>query len=152
MSVSLIHNESHARLLLDSYQRLLGKPLLAVDPERSLAQQLDVARFVLLSHNTDSDPLFNYGNQQALALFELTEDQLVQLPSRLSAEPVNQQQREALLEQVRSKGYIIDYSGVRISRTGKRFLIQQAVVWNLLDEHGQYHGQAACFSDWTMVD
>lgn len=151
MTESLIYNEAHVRLLLDSYQRLLGKPLITVNPEQPVVEQLFNAAMVVLSHTTDSDPLFNYGNQQALALFELTEAQLVNLPSRLSAEPINQQQREALLEQVRSKGYISDYRGVRISSTGKRFLIERAVVWNLLDENGHYHGQAACFSDWTWL-
>ena len=150
--VSLIHNEKHAQLLLDSYQRLLGQPLLMVNQDLSLTEQLLTADFALLSHSADADPLFNYANRQALALFELNEEQLVQMPSRLSAEPVNQELRQSLLEQVRSKGYISDYSGVRISRTGKRFMIKNAVVWNLLDEYGGYQGQAACFSDWTPVE
>ena len=149
---SRIHNETHAQLLLDSFQRLLGRPLITVEHGLSLTEQLFVADFALLSHNTDADPLFNYANRQALALFELNEEQLVQMPSRLSAEPVNQELRQSLLEQVRNKGYISDYSGVRISRTGKRFMIKNAVVWNLLDESGGYQGQAACFSQWTSVE
>lgn len=150
--VSLIHNQGHAQLLLESYQRMLGQPLLTIQQDLSLTQQLFMADFALLSHNTDADPVFNYANRQAMALFELDEAQLVLTPSRLSAEPVNQMQRQALLEQVRSKGYISDYRGVRISRTGKRFMIENAVVWNLLDENGSYHGQAACFSHWTPVE
>ena len=149
---SLIQNEKHVQLLLDSFQRLLGRPLLSVEHALPLTEQLFAADIVLLSHNSDADPLFNYANRQALALFELNEEQLVQMPSRLSAEPVNQELRQSLLEQVRSKGYISDYSGVRISRTGKRFMIKNAVVWNLLDEYGAYHGQAACFSQWTSVE
>ena len=152
MAVSLIHNEDHAHLILESYQRLLGQPLLIPKHDVSLSEQLFSAEFALLSHNTDADPIFNYANRQALALFELNEAQLIQMPSRLSAEPINQQQREVLLEQVRSQGYISNYSGVRISRTGKRFRIHQAVVWNLLDENGCYQGQAACFSEWSPVE
>lgn len=152
MAISLIHNQSHAQLLLESYQRLLGKPLLTVKQDLSLTEQLYAADFALLSHNSDVDPVFNYANRQALALFELNEAQLVEMPSRLSAEPVNQAQRQSLLEQVRDKGYISDYSGIRISRTGKRFRIHQAVVWNVLDENGCYQGQAACFSQWSPVE
>lgn len=152
MAISLIHNQSHAQLLLESYQRLLGKPLLTVKQDLSLTEQLYAAEFALLSHNSDVDPVFNYANRQALALFELNEAQLVEMPSRLSAEPVNQAQRQSLLEQVRDKGYISDYSGIRISRTGKRFRIHQAVVWNVLDENGCYQGQAACFSQWSPVE
>jgi hypothetical protein len=73
------------------------------------------------------------------------------MPSRLSAEPVNQQERERLLAKVTAQGFIDDYAGVRISKTGKRFLIQGAVVWNVVDEHGVYHGQAAWFKDWTWL-
>jgi hypothetical protein len=35
---------------------------------------------------------------------------------------------------------------VRISSTGKRFLIKEAIVWNLVDDKGDYQGQAAAFS------
>ena len=42
--------------------------------------------------------------------------------------------------------------GVRISRTGRRFLVEQAVVWNVLDGHGTRRGQAATFSRWTALD
>ncbi|NBV75601.1 MAG: MEKHLA domain-containing protein [Methylococcaceae bacterium] len=152
MAVSLIHNEDHALLIVQSYERLLGQPLLTPKHDLSLSEQLFLAEFAVLSHNSAADPVFNYANRQALALFELNETQLTQMPSRLSAEPVNQQQREALLDQVRSQGYISNYSGVRISRTGKRFRIHQAVVWNLVDENGCYQGQAACFSEWSPIE
>ena len=71
------------------------------------------------------------------------------MPSRLSAEQPNQEERQRLLARVAEDGYIDDYSGVRISKNGKRFLIQRAVVWNVVDEKGKFHGQAACFKDWS---
>jgi hypothetical protein len=40
---------------------------------------------------------------------------------------------------------------VRISATGKRFRIKQAVVWNLLDCEGLIHGQAATFDRWQVL-
>jgi len=107
--------------------------------------------FALLSHNTDQDPLFNYANRTALDLFEFSWDELIGLPSRLSAEPVNQQERERLLARVTTQGFIDDYAGVRISKTGKRFRIQGAIVWNVIDEQGSYRGQAAWFKDWTWL-
>ena len=143
--------ESHCRLLLDSYQGLLGKPLLNVNPQLSIREQLDAAEFVLLSHGKDSDPLFNYGNRQALQLFELRWDELLQMPSRLSAEAINQQQRARLLAEVSAKGFIENYNGVRISKTGKRFEIHNAVVWNLYDQQHSFYGQAACFNQWTFL-
>jgi hypothetical protein len=76
--------------------------------------------------------------------------EFTQLPSKLSAEPVNQAERQRLLSEVTTKGYIDNYQGVRINKTGQRFLIKNAVVWNLVDETG-YQGQAACFADWKFL-
>jgi hypothetical protein len=56
-----------------------------------------------------------------------------------------------LLERVRDHGFIDDYAGVRVSATGRRFRIERAVVWNLLDEAGRLHGQAATFAHWLPL-
>lgn len=45
-----------------------------------------------------------------------------------------------------------DYAGVRIARTGQRFLIQRATVWNLTDDQGRLGGQAATFREWRYVE
>lgn len=142
----------HAGLLLDSYQRLTGKeliqPTLADDAR---AQALYQAPFGVVSHNTAEDPIFNYGNQTALRLFEMDWESFTQLPSRLSAEPVNRDERQRLLARVTRDGFIDDYRGIRISSTGNRFWIEDATVWNLLDRNGTYHGQAAVFYRWSPL-
>ena len=143
--------ETHVELLLNSYRHLLGRPLLEPSTGLSLGQQVFAADFALLSHNTDADPLFNYANQTALDLFELSWLEFVGMPSRFSAEPVNREERERLLNQVASQGYIDNYAGVRIAKSGKRFLIERAVVWNVYDSAQRYYGQAACFSDWRLL-
>lgn len=143
--------ETHVELLLNSYRHLLGRPLLEPSAGLSLGQQVFEADFALLSHNTDADPLFNYANQTALDLFELSWPEFIGMPSRLSAEPVNREERERLLNQVASRGYIDNYAGVRIAKSGKRFLIERAVVWNVYDNRRNYYGQAACFSDWRLL-
>ena len=48
-------------------------------------------------------------------------------------------------------GFIDDYTGVRISASGRRFRIDKAVVWNLVDQEGLYRGQAACFDAWVFI-
>ena len=45
-----------------------------------------------------------------------------------------------------------DYSGIRISKTGRRFRIEQAIVWNLTDGVGNQLGQAATFDRWTPLE
>lgn len=139
----------HIQLISQSFQHLLGYSLL--ENTDNLAEHLYYAPFVLLSHNTDADPLFNYANQQGLQLFELNWQQLIALPSRASAEVSNQAAREKLMAEVTANGFMTGYNGIRISRTGKRFTINNAIIWNLTDSAGHYQGQAACFSDWTFL-
>ena len=52
---------------------------------------------------------------------------------------------------VTTHGFIDDCSGVPISSTGQRFHIDQATVWNLLDDNGNKIGQAATFAQWTKI-
>lgn len=142
----------HAKLLINSFHQLLGYPLVSANvDETKLGWELFHSKFALLSHTNAKEPIFNYSNQTALDLFELSWEELMTLPSRLSAEPLNQIERARLLEQVTEHGYINNYEGVRISKTGKRFVIHNAIVWNLLDANGNYQGQAACFSDWEFI-
>jgi hypothetical protein len=81
----------------------------------------------------------------ALQLFEMSAEEFARLPSRLSAEPLAQEARVKLLEKVSQQGYVNGYSGLRIAKSGRRFIITDTTVWNLLDEAGGYHGQAAVF-------
>lgn len=143
---ALLRDHAGARLSLiaESFARLLGRPLLAegADP----VQGMWSLPCVVLAHGTESDPRFFYGNRQALELFELTPAQLIAMPSRLSAEPLRRKERAQLLARVAEKGYIDDYSGIRVSSSGRRFRIHDAVVWNLIDASGRLHGQAATFA------
>ena len=144
----------HARLLLYSYCNVTGleSPVsTASDDPDSLAAALFFASFALVSHTTAPDPVFNFGNRTALTLFEMPWQKFTCLPSRFSAEPENRETRAALLRQVSEKGFIDNYSGIRISATGKRFRIHEAVVWNLRDAQGVYHGQAALFRRWSYL-
>lgn len=143
---------NHATLLANSFYKLLGHKLVHTQTnEVNLGKELFEARFALLSHTNAIEPVFNYANLIALELFELNWKELIKLPSRLSAEPVNQTERAKLLEQVTRHGFIDNYQGVRVSKTGKRFRIHNAIVWNLIDDDGVYQGQAACFSDWEYL-
>ncbi|HEX2672745.1 MAG TPA: MEKHLA domain-containing protein, partial [Polyangiaceae bacterium] len=115
------------KLLLSSFHRLTGGHLI----ERGYAdpwQACWTAPRVIVAHGTETDPIFFYGNQLALELFELDFTAFTQLPSRYSAEALLREERAVLLDRVREHGFIDDYAGVRVSATGKRFRIEQAVV------------------------
>lgn len=116
-----------------------------------LVRKLYHAPFVLLSHGTQPDPIFNYANQTAQQLWEMSWADFTQLPSRLSAEPMAVAERQVLLNEAKQKGYISNYNGVRISRTGQRFIIKNAILWNIHDGAGTYQGQAATFKEWKFL-
>lgn len=142
-----------SQLLLDSFRRWTGRELLerAGDPSYQ-AHALFLSPFVVVSHGAEEDPLLNYGNQMALDLWELPWDQFVQTPSRLTAEPINRAEREWMLEQAKVRGYLDTYRGVRITSTGRRFLVDNVRIWNVVDGEGQRVGQAASFSQWTWLN
>ena len=145
--------QHHVALLLLSLHHWTGRPL--IDPALPVAERarcLFHAPFAVLSHNTAGDPILNYANLTALALFDMNWDELVRTPSRLTAEEIHRDARAALLAAVARQGYIDDYRGVRVSRTGRRFLIERATVWNLLDDNGTACGQAATFTEWKLLD
>ena len=133
----------HVELLLSSYQRLTGKALITdLTPDKS-AKAIWEAPFFVASHNAAADPVLTYGNQAALDLFEMDWAQFTSTPSRFTAEALERAERDRLLTTVARQGYIDDYSGARISSSGRRFRIKRATVWNLIDEAGIKIGQAA---------
>lgn len=139
--------------LQQSFAQLLGHPLdttLPTDP-LALAEALYHAPYVVLAHNGQSDPQFIYANLTAQKLWELPWDEFIGMPSRLSAEADLREVRARMLKEVEEQGYIDNYSGVRISKSGKRFELGPTTVWNLLDESGTKCGQAATFSSWTPL-
>ena len=142
----------HAGILCSSYQHWTGQRLLgAGDPSKDLAGQLYAAPFVIVSHGTEADPIFNFGNAVALELFEMSWEVFTRLPSCESAEPISREERATLLARVSGAGFIDDYRGVRISASGRRFIIERATVWNLIDEMGTHRGQAAKLDKWSYL-
>ena len=142
----------HIALLQDSYRRLMSKEIGNLELSgKDLAKAIFEAPFVVLSHDACPDPIFTYANLTAQTLFEMDWSEFTALPSRRSAELPNQEERANLLATVTRQGYIENYAGVRISKTGRRFMVQEATVWNLIDEQKKYHGQAAMFSHWQYL-
>lgn len=138
--------------LLDSYRHWIGRDLIERTGEPEFqARTLFESALVVVSHGTEVDPVLNYGNQTALDLWEMTWAQLIKTPSRLTTEPVNRTEREWMLEQARVRGFIDTYRGIRVSGTGRRFLVENALIWNVLDADHQRIGQAATFSHWTRI-
>jgi hypothetical protein len=137
------------RLLSHSYARTVGKPLIGAGQDA--AWLYNDAPFAVLAHSTAADPIFVYANRTAQRCFEYGWDEFITIPSRLSAEAPNREERQRLLDAVARNGFIDHYRGMRIAKSGRRFWIEGGIVWELTDEHGQRRGQAALFTSWTDV-
>ncbi len=139
--------------VLTSLHRLANIEL--VDSRLTIEEQARLVftgDFYLLAHDSSEDPVFNYGNQQALSLFEMSWDEFTALPSRHSAEAGHRADRERFLQEVATKGYSSAYTGIRISKNGKRFKIKDVLLWNVYDQQGHRIGQAAKFDGFERLD
>ena len=148
-SADLKTDASFFALLTESYARLVGTPLLP--PGRDATWLYREAPFVVLAHGPDSDPHFIYANKAAQDCFGYSWEEFLALPSRLSADIQDQAERQRLLDQVRRDGFMSGYRGVRVAKSGRRFIIADGVVWELIDKQGTRHGQAATFSSWRDI-
>jgi hypothetical protein len=143
---------AHATLIAGNYRRLTQRELAPPQSDEALfARALYEAPFVVLAHDTAPDPVFFYANLTAQRLFDMSWAEMTALPSRFSAEPLAQDMRQRLLDRVARDGFIDDYEGVRISKSGRRFHISGATVWNLTDAAGRDAGQAATFAAWEFL-
>lgn len=137
------------KLLTGSYAHAVGVPLAPAGEDA--AWLYNDAPFVVLAHSTADDPVFVYANRAAQRCFEYDWDEFTALPSRLSAEAPNREERQRLLDTVARQGFVDDFSGERIAKSGRRFWIESGVVWDLIDEQGERRGQAAMFRSWRDV-
>ncbi|TVP93915.1 MAG: MEKHLA domain-containing protein [Planctomycetaceae bacterium] len=137
--------------LLDSFRKCTGRELIARTTPAEELLTLWKAPRVVAFHDTQDDPVFRYGNLAAFRLWELPLKRFLGMPSRQTAEPIHRDERQRLLQRTSELGYVDDYRGIRISSTGKRFLIEQAILWTVRDPVGQTLGQAATFDRWTPL-
>jgi hypothetical protein len=133
-------------LLTGSHARIIGRSLVA--PGQGPDWLYNDASFVVVAHNTQPDPRFIYANKAAQALFQYPWAEFTRLPSRLSAEAPDRAERQRLLDAVARDGFAAGYRGVRVAKSGRRFWIEDGLVWQLIDDKGVWRGQAATFSSW----
>ncbi len=143
---------AHTQIMLDSFRHFVGRELiLRTGQPDDDARAIFVAPFVVVSHGAQDDPILNYGNQTALTLWGMDIPTLTSMPSRLTAELMHRDERAQLMIRAARDGFVDDYRGIRVTSSGKRFLIEQAIIWNLIDGNSQRVGQAATFLDWKWL-
>lgn len=140
-------------LLSESYFKFTKELLVPEEGDVSIAARwlYEEAPFCVLAHNTDADPRFIYANRTAQTCFEYDWDEFTALRSRFSAEAPNREERQRLLDAAKRDGYIMEYSGFRVAKSGRRFWVDHVTLWQLIDANGRLHGQAALVPYWHDV-
>jgi hypothetical protein len=141
--------------VLEGHHRAFGQPLLAglaadLSP-RQRAQELFTAPRVVLAHDGGDDPRLIYANRAALALWRRRWDEMLGLPSRLTAAPDQRADRARALARALDQEALRGYSGIRVDRQGRQFRIEAARLWTLRDSAGMARGQAASFASWWWL-
>lgn len=146
--MNIEQNDALIRQINDCFYKLSGKPLYAPPGIVGIHRWLDEeAPYAILAHNTEADPRFIYANSCALASFKYTADEILAVPSRLSASEQDRPERQRMLEIVLRDGIVYNYSGPRVDKFGNSFMIYDGVVWQLRNTDDEICGQAALF--WT---
>ena len=149
LAIDLRFDPDFFRLITNSYARIIGRRLVAANQDAWWLY--NHAPFAVLAHNADPDPRFIYANRTAQSCFEYSWGEFTALPSRLSTEAPERAERQELLDAVTRDGFASGYQGIRISKSGRRFRIEDGIVWQLIGAGGLPHGQAATFSSWSDV-
>ncbi|MCA9214241.1 MAG: MEKHLA domain-containing protein [Planctomycetales bacterium] len=152
--INSAHWVQHSQLLLDSFEHFLGRSLIdRCGSQLDQSTRLFRIPAVVVAHGTETDPILSYGNQAAIDLWETDLETLLSMPSRKTAEPEERKEREDMLRRGLEKGFIDDYQGIRVTTTGKRFFIENAIIWTLIDSStGERMGQAATFAAWRFLE
>ena len=132
-SAAVRDKDEHVRFMDRNLERCSGKGVyhrLFGDIPKKEGWEDDVhknSRWVLISHNNLSDPIFTYGNEAGLQQFEMEWDDFTSIPSRFSAEPMERQERDALLESVRIHGFSESPNNIRVTKNKERFQIKSLI-------------------------
>ena len=105
-----------------------------------MIESFNECSFPIVSH--DLHGFFNYLNKAALSLFKVTLDQVIGQPTTMTAPESEQKERNELLNQVNSHGFIENYKGIRVTSDGALFQIEDATIWNIFDKESIKIGQA----------
>ena len=144
-----------ATVIQTSHERAFGTRLFtgsstAVD-SRAHSQELFALAAPVLAHHASNDPLLIYANAAALKLWRRCWSDMVGMPSRLTAPEQERTERAQALSKAQRVDAFQGYRGIRIDSQGRRFVIHNARIWTLWNEHGEACGQAASFSDWWWL-
>jgi hypothetical protein len=135
---------TRATVILDSFRRCVGRELIDRSGDAAEdARRLFDLPLAVLAHDTAPQPLLDWANQAAARAFDATPESLLGRPSAATAPADAVADRGKLFEALARDGFVTGYSGVRVSLTGRRFIIDDVTVCALVDEAGRPAGHTA---------
>lgn len=134
-------------LLVGSFRRVVGRDLL--EKNRGPEWLYGDAPFAVVAHNSEAEPLFVYANATAQRRFGYSWSEFTRLKAKLATGQVKSCEQAQLLDAIDRKGFVTNYRGLQVMKSGGRFRTEDATVWQLKDRHGVSQGQAAMFSKWV---
>lgn len=141
-----------AAVIVSSHRTVVGHDLIKPAAPGELADDLYHHPSIVVAHDASEDPRFVYANAAAQQLWGYPWAQFVGLPSRLSAPPEERGKRGHLLADGQRSGVVIGRDLVRVTADGRRFVVAEVVLWNLLDAAGTRIGQAATYDRWRWLE
>lgn len=130
----------------DSLDRLTGRNLyerLGIEARPSIVHYSD--RFAVVAHGTEPDPMIHYANQAALELFDYSEKEIYQIPSRVTAPEHVARAHDDVLELPVHDDFWLIPRAMRQRRSGELFESDNVLVFCVYDEDGKWIGQTTVY-------
>eukprot|EP01023_Acetabularia_acetabulum_P002262 TRINITY_DN10883_c0_g2_i5.p1 TRINITY_DN10883_c0_g2~~TRINITY_DN10883_c0_g2_i5.p1 ORF type:complete len:312 (-),score=71.09 TRINITY_DN10883_c0_g2_i5:137-1072(-) len=138
-------------LLVESYKRQVGKPLLEGIDITQIAQGVWEAPFALLSHDpTEEGKPYIYVNQGGLQALDCQWDDVVGKSSIEEGEEAIQ--RQQLLDETLEKGSLIGSEIKWRNKAGALITIPELSMFNVTAPDGEVVGQAVVMDKWEYED
>lgn len=131
--------------LCASYRRTTGGDLVPADDPQALYD----SEAVVVSHRCAEDPWFVYANRAAQRVWGYAWDEFIGLPSRLSAPSEGRAARQVQIRDGLVHGVMRLRDAIRIRADGRRFRVDEILLWNVSDDAGLVVGQAATYTRFT---
>ena len=143
-------------ILIRSYYQSFGSQLIPFSgnfqSQLKLGTILFHLKYPVIAHDSSIEPCIIYANAKALDLWARCWEEMIGMPSKLTAPKEEHLARKSALDTVKKNNPIKNYQGIRINSEGEKFIIRNAHIWSLQDDQGIRCGQAATFDDWCKVE
>lgn len=128
-------------LLNKRFEESFNDTLVPFLDAQDLAIKLHHAPYPLFAYDGNDNPKYTYMNLAAQRLFKVEQHEVKHLHVTETTEELLRKNLLNFIQEVKSKKRYLSYSGLRITKNGERFRLENAYLWVIYDDHKQYIGQ-----------